>query len=111
MQDPFASWARNLHWLLALQPNDGAGAVTTSSETTPDPATTSGEAADPKLRITQEEFRKLLAARAVTVVDVRDAGAFSAGHIPGALSIPLGSVEQAAERLRKAGKPVVTYCS
>jgi predicted methyltransferase len=111
MQDPFASWARNLHWLLALQPNDGAGAVTTSSETTPNPATTSGEAADPKLRITQEEFRKLLAARAVTVVDVRDAGAFSAGHIPGALSIPLDSIEQAAERLRKAGKPVVTYCS
>lgn len=69
------------------------------------------ETDDPTLRITQEEFKTLLAARKVTVVDVRDAGAFAAGHIPGALSIPLDSVEQAAERLRKLGKPVVTYCS
>ena len=41
----------------------------------------------------------------------RLAGAFAAGHIPGALSVPLDSIEQAAERLRKAGKPIVTYCS
>lgn len=111
MQDPFTGWARNLHWLLALQPNDGASAVTMASETAPDPATTPGEAADPGLRITQEEFKRLVAARAVTVVDVRDAGAFAAGHIPGAMSVPLDSIEQAAERLRKADKPVVTYCS
>jgi predicted methyltransferase len=111
MQDPFTSRGRNLEWLLALQPNDGAGTVTTSPDTAPGPTPTPAEAADPKLRITQEEFMKLFAARAVTVVDVRDAGAFSAGHIPGALSIPLDSIEQGAEQLRKAGKPVVTYCS
>jgi rhodanese-related sulfurtransferase len=61
--------------------------------------------------MTQEEFAKLLAARSVTVVDVRDAAAYDAGHIPGALSVPLDSIELAAERLRSAGKPVVTYCS
>lgn len=109
MQDPFTSRGRDLEWLVALQPHDGATTVTTSSERAP--ATTPAEAEDPGLRITQEEFRKLVAARAVTVVDVRDAGAFSAGHIPGALSVPLDSIEQAAEQLRKAGKPVVTYCS
>jgi predicted methyltransferase len=111
LQDPFTSRGRDLEWLLALQPNDGASTVATSTETAPGPIATPGEAADPGLRITQDEFRKLFAARAVTVVDVRDAGAFSAEHIPGALSVPLDSIEQAAEQLRKAGKPVVTYCS
>ena len=111
LQDPFTSRGRNLEWLLALQPNDTAGAITTSSGSAPGPATASAEAADPALRITQEEFKQLLSAGAVTVVDVRDAAAFAAGHIPGALSVPLDSVEQAGERLRQLGKPVVTYCS
>lgn len=82
------------------------GLLQTAQSSTP-----ASETDDPTLRITQEDFNKLLAARKVTVVDVRDAGAFAAGHIPGALSIPLDSVEHAAERLRKLGKPVVTYCS
>lgn len=111
LQDPFTSRGRDLEWLLALQPNDTAPAVTTTSETAPGPTRTPAEPADPALRITQEEFKKLLAVGAVTVVDVRDAGAFAAGHIPGALSIPLDTVDQAAERLRELGKPVVTYCS
>jgi predicted methyltransferase len=111
MQDPFTSRGRDLEWLLALQPSDAASAMTTPSEAAPAATTTSVEAADPSLRITQEEFLKLFAARAVTVVDVRDAGAFTAGHIPGALSVPLDSIAQAAEGLRKTGKPIVTYCS
>lgn len=111
LQDPFTKRGRDLEWLLALQPHDPASAMTVPSDTAPVANTTSGEAGDLALRITQEEFLKLLAARAVTVVDVRDAGAFAAGHIPGALSVPLDSIEQAAEGLRKAGKPVVTYCS
>jgi hypothetical protein len=111
LQDPFTSRGRNLEWLLALQPHDAAKAIAASSESAPEPTTPSAEAADPALRIRQEEFKTLLAAGAVTVVDVRDAGAFAAGHIPGALSVPLDSVEQAGERLRKLGKPVVTYCS
>ena len=111
LQDPFTSRGRRLEWLLALQPADNAAATPiTPTAVAPDAGTASKEA-DPALRITQEEFAKLSAARAVTIVDVRDAGAFAAGHIPGALSVPLDSVEQEAERLRKTGKPVVTYCS
>jgi predicted methyltransferase len=111
LQDPLTSRGRDLWWLLTLEP----AATVTATASAPDApaagATTSSEAADPALRITQQEFAKLSAARAVTIVDVRDAGAFAAGHIPGALSVPLDSIEQAAERLRKTGKPIVTYCS
>jgi phage shock protein E len=47
----------------------------------------------------------------VTIVDVRDKDSFVAGHIPGAISIPLSSVERGVEQLRALAKPVVTYCS
>jgi 3-mercaptopyruvate sulfurtransferase SseA len=108
LQDPFTSRGRDLEWLLALQPADAAAATPNA---VPAVADTSSKEADPALRITQGEFAKLSAARAVTIVDVRDAGAFAAGHIPGALSVPLDAIEQEAERLRKTGKPIVTYCS
>jgi precorrin-6B methylase 2 len=111
LQDPFTTRGSDLEWLLTLQPTAAAAGTTTQATAAPAATATSAEAADPALRITQEEFRKLLAARAVTVVDVRDAGAFAAGHIPGSLSVPLDSIEQAADRLRALGKPVVTYCS
>ena len=63
------------------------------------------------LAITVIPVRGRSATGGVFVVFVRDAAAFAAGHIPGALSIPLDSIEQSAERLRTTGKPVVTYCS
>jgi hypothetical protein len=110
MQDPFTSRGRDLEWLLALQRADAV----TATPTTPD-AAAAGAGTPSGKRIRRCALRsrnsRRSAARAVTVVDVRDAGAFAAGHIPGALSVPLDSIEQAAERLRKTGKSVVTYCS
>lgn len=112
MQDPFTSRGRDLEWLLALQPADTAPATAPAVVAGQPSAVPSTESTDPTLRITQEDFVKLTAARAVTIVDVRDAEAFRGAHIPGAISIPLDSIDQAIiERLRKAGKPVVTYCS
>jgi hydroxyacylglutathione hydrolase len=64
-------------------------------------------------RVKLEEFRKLLAAHAVLVVDVRDAVSYSTGHIPGAISVPFVEVDgRAAELGKQAGRtPVVLYCS
>ena len=45
------------------------------------------------------------------MIDVRDSGSFARGHIPGAVLIPIDTLEDAVERLRKLGKPIVTYCS
>lgn len=44
----------------------------------------------------------------VTVVDLRPAEEYAAGHVPGALSIPLGELSERLEELPK-GRPVVVY--
>ena len=67
--------------------------------------------ASPKLRIDWSEFKKLYDSKQVAVVDVRDPISFEAGHIPGALSVPLSQVEPRAAELKKLGKPIVLYCA
>jgi rhodanese-related sulfurtransferase len=55
----------------------------------------------------------LQAAGRALVVDVRIERTFKAGHIPGALNVPLDQIDaRAAEILRlAAGRAIVTYCS
>jgi rhodanese-related sulfurtransferase len=45
----------------------------------------------------------------VVVLDVRPAEEFAAGHIPGAISLPLERLESGLDRLPR-GKPIVAYC-
>ncbi len=45
----------------------------------------------------------------VVIIDVRPAEEFRAGHIPGALSVPLDRLDQALTKLQKR-KEVVAYC-
>lgn len=59
------------------------------------------------------EVKPLLASGEIVLVDGRDSVAFDAGHIPGAVSLPLRSLsEKAAEFSAKypKAKAVVTYC-
>jgi 3-mercaptopyruvate sulfurtransferase SseA len=65
----------------------------------------------PKLRITWDDFKKLYDANKAVVIDVRDEGSFSNGHISGARSIPLDTLEKRIAELRKLKKPIVTYCA
>ena len=69
-------------------------------------------------RITQADFKKLIAAKNVVVVDTRAADAFALGHIPGALLLPLEGqmtwpqeYEKTVATLIASKKPVVTYCA
>lgn len=62
-------------------------------------------------RIGFDEFKALHDRDAIRVVDVRDAASFQNGHIPGAVSIPLGEVEARAAELRDERRPIVTYCA
>ena len=69
-------------------------------------------------RISQQDFKKLLAARNVVVVDTRVADVYALGHIPGALLLPLEgtltwpeSYEPTVSTLIAAKKTVVTYCA
>jgi predicted sulfurtransferase len=69
-------------------------------------------------RISQQDFKTLVAAKNVIIVDTRNEDAFPAGHIPGAIKLPLEGLmtwpaeyEKTAEMLVKSSKPVVTYCA
>jgi rhodanese-related sulfurtransferase len=69
-------------------------------------------------RIAQQDFKKLFAARNVVVVDTRNADAYDAGHIPGALLLPLEGLpswpagyEKTVAELKATKKPIVTYCA
>lgn len=62
-------------------------------------------------RISLAEFKKLFDAGQVVTVDVRDAGSYANGHIPGAILMPLDAVRQQAPGLKAAKKPIVAYCA
>ena len=59
--------------------------------------------------IIRDQLCERLGAGDVVVIDVRPEAEYAAGHIPGAVSMPLPSL---AERLRQvpAGAEVVAYC-
>jgi rhodanese-related sulfurtransferase len=68
-------------------------------------------------RVSQREFKRLIARKNVVIVDVRPEDRFHDGRIPGAVSLPLESepdwpakYDATIEKLKAANKPVVTYC-
>jgi ubiquinone/menaquinone biosynthesis C-methylase UbiE len=101
LEDPFTMKpdGNELEWLLVLRPSRRDAANTSTSVRVPSvPSaaaerrdTTPGSDADwkaPVLRISLDEFKRLLAVDGVIVVDVRDGQSYREGHIPGALSMP-----------------------
>jgi predicted sulfurtransferase len=69
-------------------------------------------------RISQQDFKKLIAARNVIIVDTRIADVYALGHIPGAVLLPLEgtltwpeSYEKTVSTLIATKKAVVTYCA
>ena len=69
-------------------------------------------------RITQQEFKKLIAAHNVVIVDTRNSDEFARSHIAGALELPLegrltwaDAYEKTVAILLKTRKPVVVYCA
>ena len=61
-------------------------------------------------RIQLAEARQRIESGSVTLIDVRDADSYIAGHIPGALQIPLSRIEGEAGYLPRE-KPIITYCT
>ena len=84
----------------------------------PAPAVAQGADAIDAPRISMAEFKKLVAAKNVVVVDTRVADVFPLGHIAGALLLPLegrltwpDEYERVVKQLIATKKPVVTYCA
>lgn len=59
--------------------------------------------------VTREGLLERARAGTVLVIDVRPAEEYQAGHIPGAVSIPLGELERSTREI-PAGKDIVAYC-
>jgi rhodanese-related sulfurtransferase len=69
-------------------------------------------------RISQQAFKKLVAANNVVIVDTRVLDAFEQSHMRGALPLPLegrltwpDAYEKTVAILLKTRKPVVVYCA
>jgi len=59
--------------------------------------------------VRSEEARKLVAGGA-WLLDVRTSREFAAGHLPGAVNIPLGDLERRMQSLGPKDRPIVAYC-
>ncbi len=59
--------------------------------------------------ISRDELLRRVSAGHVTVLDVRPAAEYAAGHIPGAVSIPIAELEQRLAEL-PPGAEVAAYC-
>jgi rhodanese-related sulfurtransferase/DNA-binding transcriptional ArsR family regulator len=59
--------------------------------------------------VTLDELRRLVREGEVTVLDVRPQDEYDAGHIPGALSVPVAELERRLGELPKR-KEVIAYC-
>lgn len=63
----------------------------------------------PKGAVSGEEARRLVQ-NGARLVDVRTREEFVAGHLPGAVNIPLQELERRAHELGSKQEPVVVYC-
>ena len=73
-------------------------------------APTAEPSSDPS-RIKLEDFKKDVDAGRLYVIDVRSGEAYGAGHIPGAVSVPLSVIGQRMAELKAVKKPIVAYCA
>jgi 3-mercaptopyruvate sulfurtransferase SseA len=62
-------------------------------------------------RISQADFKKAWLAKTILVIDVRDEAGFAAGHIPGAVLVPLAELAKHVQQLKAERRPIVAYCA
>ena len=72
-----------------------------------------GNAADGAYRqITQEEAKEMMDNQEVIILDVREQDEYDSGHIPSAVLLPVGSIDEdtAAEVIPEKDSTVLVYC-
>lgn len=73
----------------------------------------SGNTADSSYQqITQEEAKEMMDTQNVVILDVREQNEYDGGHIPGAVLLPVGSIDEAAaaEVIPDKDSTVLVYC-
>ena len=63
-------------------------------------------------QITQEDAKKMMDTKEVIILDVREQNEFDAGHIPGAVLLPVGTItkDTAAAVIPELDSVVLVYC-
>jgi predicted methyltransferase/rhodanese-related sulfurtransferase len=108
LEDPFSNrHGHGSEYLVALTPSGGV-AVPAQDE-----HAHQAEADCPArdLRMAASEFAALYQSGKVIVLDVRDPASFDRGHIPGSKLAPMSALRDLVSELKKAGLPIVAYCS
>ncbi len=63
-------------------------------------------------QITQEEAKEMMDTQEVIILDVREQNEYDSGHIPGAVLLPVGTIDQdtAAAVIPEKAAHVLVYC-
>ena len=63
-------------------------------------------------QITQEEAKEMMDSQEVIILDVREQDEYDGGHIPGAVLLPVGTIDEttAAEVIPEKDSTVLVYC-
>jgi len=61
-------------------------------------------------RIAPQDAKQALDEQTALFLDVRDAGSYSKGHIPGAINLPVDEIEARASEL-DPNQWIITYCT
>mgnify|MGYP005757775845 FL=1 len=63
-------------------------------------------------QITQEEAKEMIDTQEVIILDVREQDEYDSGHIPGAVLLPVGTIDEttAAEVIPEKDSTVLVYC-
>ena len=63
-------------------------------------------------QISQEEAKEMMDTQDVIILDVREQDEYDSGHIPGAVLLPVGTIEEetAAEVIPEKDSTVLVYC-
>lgn len=72
-----------------------------------------GRAADNSYQqITQEEAKEMMNTQEVIILDVREQNEYDSGHIPGAVLLPVGTIDEdtAAAVIPEKDSTVLVYC-
>ena len=71
-----------------------------------------GNAVDGYQQITQEEAKEMMDTQEVVILDVREQDEYDSGHIPGAVLLPVGTIDEttAAQVIPKKDSTVLVYC-
>ena len=71
-----------------------------------------GDSADGYQQISQDEVKEMMDTQEVIILDVREQDEYDSGHIPGAVLLPVGTIDEtaAAAVIPEKNSTVLVYC-